>query len=801
MADISIPGVKSRFDTENLIEGLMKVQRIPRDRLEKNVESLESQKTTWQSLGRRISLLKDAANELYSFQNPFNERTTVSSDSSVLEASATREVRGQSHNFVVKQTALADKFISRPLPASYEAPAGNYGFSAGESKAGFTFPGGSLEDFSKALNAGAKDVISSSVVAVRAGTKSLVIESLVTGRENRLDFSEDALKLGVDTGLVVKAEGGPEVIKIPAVPVRNPGEGFMPAGPATDVLRVAPLTQTQVALNKGILPTSTMFLRFTGGIADNTVAVRAASLADKNLVVAQNALEAAKAENALARGAVRDAAAALAGARSALEETKARLEAARAESARNEAPAESAPAGDAAGQGDAAASGGGASELSAAESGGAGVQEADGTEAAGGAEVPDERSVVSRLEELLKVRQDELSLTEKILKDMQARQTEAGAKVDAAELDLANAESRIVPVAETTDVLKIYFEDGSFAELDPIEAGSKEYSYNLFELSGGKTVTMLGVDNQNTLRDVTIRDIEIEETAPKREIRPVTPVTEARDAVLLMDGIEITRPSNNIDDLIPGMTLKVHAASDEPVSVEVREDAASVKDAVIRLVGSYNRLMVELNVLTRNDEAVINEVSYLDASEREELKARLGELAGDPFVTKLRTDLIGIVNASYGTEGGPALLANFGVSTDVRRAGAGGYDRSRTRGYLEIDEKALDGAIAVNQETLRQLMGRDTNGDMIVDSGLAYSLEKTARPFIETGGIVANKTGGLNSRITSDKRRIETIDRQLEQKEASLRRQYGQMEDAYNRMERMSNSLDNFNTQNTPNRR
>jgi flagellar hook-associated protein 2 len=95
----------------------------------------------------------------------------------------------------------------------------------------------------------------------------------------------------------------------------------------------------------------------------------------------------------------------------------------------------------------------------------------------------------------------------------------------------------------------------------------------------------------------------------------------------------------------------------------------------------------------------------------------------------------------------------------------------------------------------------DTNGDLIADTGVAFNLDYLARPFVETGGIISLKTGTIDSRISQDTRRIETMDRQLAAREAALRVQCSQMESAYARMEQMSSSLDNFSRQNSNNNR
>jgi flagellar hook-associated protein 2 len=129
-----------------------------------------------------------------------------------------------------------------------------------------------------------------------------------------------------------------------------------------------------------------------------------------------------------------------------------------------------------------------------------------------------------------------------------------------------------------------------------------------------------------------------------------------------------------------------------------------------------------------------------------------------------------------------------------------GYDPARLRGYLEINERVLDAALETKIPAIRQLFGNDTSGDLIADTGVAFNVDQIARPFVETGGIVALKTSTIDSRINQDERRIATLDRQLAAKEQELRIQYARMEAAYARMEQMTTSLDNFNRQNQGNR-
>jgi flagellar hook-associated protein 2 len=229
----------------------------------------------------------------------------------------------------------------------------------------------------------------------------------------------------------------------------------------------------------------------------------------------------------------------------------------------------------------------------------------------------------------------------------------------------------------------------------------------------------------------------------------------------------------------------------------VEPDRETVKNSIISLVGNYNRLMAELNVLTRTDGQIVEDLSYLSNDEKTSLRERLGRFVGDTTLSSFRGRLQQAASAPYPTSDmNLNLLAQIGIGTDVRSSGAStGYDPSRLRGYLEIDEKALDLALETRLSGIQQLFGFDTDGDLLVDNGLAFTLDKLAQPYVETGGIITLKTGTIDSRVNQDSRRIDTLERQLAAKEATLKNQYAQMEGAYSRMEQMTSSLDNFNQQ------
>jgi flagellar hook-associated protein 2 len=277
-----------------------------------------------------------------------------------------------------------------------------------------------------------------------------------------------------------------------------------------------------------------------------------------------------------------------------------------------------------------------------------------------------------------------------------------------------------------------------------------------------------------------------------------------------MEGIEIRRSANTIDDLVPGVILNVKGISERSVDLSIATDTEGVKDAVISFVGNYNRLIAEINVLTARslpsglrtsiDDTIINELTYLTADERADMRSRLGAFNNDSTLNNIKNSLMRAVSAPYPTymERDLSLFAQIGISTNAERSN--GYDPSRLRGYLQIDEKILDVALENRIPAIKELFASDTTGNLLMDTGIAYNVETLMSPFVGTGGIISLKTNTIDSRITQDERQIATLDRQLAAKETELKIQYARMESAYDRMEKMSNSLNIFSQQNSNNR-
>ena len=666
MSDITIPGVTSKYDTKKLIEDLMKVERIPMNRAEEQLKGLQLQKTTWLDVNRSVIRARESARNLFSFQNPFNERLAKSSDEAVLTATATREALEDEHTVVVKQIARADRFLSGRLPADYRVPAGDYVFSVGDRPVSLKFSGGTLREFADALTRKGGDILRARVIPVSKSEQSIVVESLKTGSKNRLGFDGAAKKWALDSGLVEEAKTSRRDLSTASVqPFAKPVDrGLVRAEPGS--LSAGPGGEAKLPISP--------------------------SLAAKGLVLEMEVRVTPRTEPPLPEGPP-------------------------------PGPSLTTP----------------------------GSITYEGITITSD---PSEAQIPDWVPPSPPVRVDDPSV-----------------------LFLVDGSGRPVPLPAQPDS----------AEFRTVTVTLEEY---VTDISG------LGVRNRNTSRDVEVRNVRVYDPKEVGGLRPRDPVDTAMDAVVSIEGIDVVRESNSITDLIPGVTLNLQEASDRKIRLKVEPDREKSKEAIIELVGNYNRLMADINILSRNDDRLIQEISYYTDEEIKTAKERLGLLQGDSTLNQLRTAMQRIVTNPYTVGESSSVLGQIGVSTNANRTGSGGFDASRLRGYLEIDEEALGRALTDDFETVRRLFGYDTDGDLLVDSGAAFGLDSLFRPYVETGGILATKSRTFDTQIASQQSRIETLDRQLVAKEAELRRKYGMMEGALQGMERSSQDISNFMKQN-----
>lgn len=313
-----------------------------------------------------------------------------------------------------------------------------------------------------------------------------------------------------------------------------------------------------------------------------------------------------------------------------------------------------------------------------------------------------------------------------------------------------------------------------------------------FALDKGIKFNSLLLNNDNSFA-INIESIKIITKSSEEEYIPSNPIATASDAIISYQGIEMKRDSNSISDIIPSLTLNLYSVTTNSETLSVKPNTELLKNSIIEFVGKYNRLIAEINILTNNKPEIVEELGYFTEDEKSEALKRLGTFYGDATLSSLKNNLQTRMMAAYGAgdEFPVKLLSQLGISTNASSSSS--VDSSRLRGYLEIDEKILEKALQDNIEGVKSFFGFDSDGDVIVDSGLAYSIYEYLNPYTQRGGIFFTRMTGVEDKIKAIEKKIVVYDKKLAQKEAELKRKYGAMEGTLRDLKKQSDVISNFN--------
>jgi flagellar hook-associated protein 2 len=212
----------------------------------------------------------------------------------------------------------------------------------------------------------------------------------------------------------------------------------------------------------------------------------------------------------------------------------------------------------------------------------------------------------------------------------------------------------------------------------------------------------------------------------------------AKDALVVLDGIAITRSSNTISDAADGLTLTLlKEAPGTTTTLAVARDPALVSNAAQALVKAYNDAVK----------------SFRDLSGYDAASKSGGILLGDSTVrsiqSRLRTILFGSVDTGVA---GISSFSDVGISF-------------QTDGTLAFDAAKFDAAMSTSSTALSSLFTGAT-------TGIASRLDTTIGAWLATDGLIASRTEGIDGTIRDIGRRREALELRLIQVERRYRAQF-----------------------------
>lgn len=226
----------------------------------------------------------------------------------------------------------------------------------------------------------------------------------------------------------------------------------------------------------------------------------------------------------------------------------------------------------------------------------------------------------------------------------------------------------------------------------------------------------------------------------------MTRQVQAKDAIILLDGVEQHYSSNTIDTAIANLRIDLNkAAPGTSVTLATTEPTTSMRDLMVEFVDAYNTLMKALNTATSTGTG----------------SSSSGVLNGEASIRDMKRQLSQMTSTALATSGAYKTLSSIGVSTN-------------RDGTLKLDTDVLDKAIAADPSAITQMLNPTVKTD--TQPGLAGLMDSVRDKIQQTDGPLAtakSKYEELGEQLTEQ---LEKLNDQMTDYEAQLSKVYTAMQ-------------------------
>jgi len=226
----------------------------------------------------------------------------------------------------------------------------------------------------------------------------------------------------------------------------------------------------------------------------------------------------------------------------------------------------------------------------------------------------------------------------------------------------------------------------------------------------------------------------------------------AKDAIIYVDGQQVTRNSNSFSDVIDGITFNLAKAEQGTVEkLTISRDESASKSKINAFIKAYN--------------ALANTTGQLSSYNADTGAA--GQLLGDSTLRSVQSQIRQAITGSVsGLQFG--TLAEIGITTDENN-------------NLVLDGDKLDQVLQSDPSSVSGLFSSE--------SGVANKLSSILDGFVGTGGLLNSRTDGLQSSIDRIEDQREQLAVRLESVESRYRAQFSAMDILVGQLQGIGNFL------------
>jgi flagellar hook-associated protein 2 len=229
-----------------------------------------------------------------------------------------------------------------------------------------------------------------------------------------------------------------------------------------------------------------------------------------------------------------------------------------------------------------------------------------------------------------------------------------------------------------------------------------------------------------------------------------------------INGNTVTRSTNTITDLVPGLTINLVGTGNSTITVA--QDSSALSSKISAFVSAFNTL-----------DKSLKDISSYDATAK-----KGAALYGDSAINSLRREIRSIITSTLGVN----------ATTSYNRLSQVGVNL-KSDGTLNLDSTALNAAISANFNKVAKLFsGTGNSSDNKTLQGFAYQLNTTLTTATGIDGLITNRKSSLQSEI----RRLQAKADQEQLRLDSLQQMYKKQYTALDRTVASLNSMASYLT-------
>lgn len=258
------------------------------------------------------------------------------------------------------------------------------------------------------------------------------------------------------------------------------------------------------------------------------------------------------------------------------------------------------------------------------------------------------------------------------------------------------------------------------------------------EKSGARDITLSAVVDEaansgEESQDTILSQLKLSEFVDEHN--------KGQQSIFTINGIEVTKDSNAISDVIEGVTINLHKKHDEGQydTVTINLDTEKTTKAVQDFVDQYN--------------STIKFIEDKMAAGDPEVPGSKGTLAGDSSLMRLHSSLRNLVTSSISKEKGEI--------TDISQLGVSTIDKF---GQLQFDSSKFKEALGDDPQKIMDFFS--SKNDKGEEIGFVPRLNNYIDSFIsKSNGIIKTKTESYDKTIKDLNNQIDRFNDRMERKE------------------------------------